>query len=108
MPANCSGAVGGGALHVHHAASSPGNTGPMSVYAQNMAKVMIGIPDELLGRLDDHARRSGTTRSGLLRDLAERELHADSRRRAISTVLATASPHGGESARRVRELRQSR
>jgi metal-responsive CopG/Arc/MetJ family transcriptional regulator len=73
-----------------------------------MAKVMISIPDELLGRLDDHARRSGTTRSGLLQNLAEQELHTDLRRRAIRKVLATASPHGGESARLVRELRQAR
>lgn len=73
-----------------------------------MAKVMISIPDELLGRLDDYARRQGTTRSGLLRDLAERELSAQVRRRGIRRVLAAASPHGGESVRYVRELRQAR
>lgn len=73
----------------------------------NMAKVMVSIPDELLGRLDAHARRHGTTRSGLLQELAERELRADLRRRAIRKVLASASPHGGESARHVRELRQA-
>jgi len=73
-----------------------------------MAKVMISIPDELLGRLDEHARRTGTTRSGLLQSLAERELHTDLRRRTIRKVLATASPHGGESARWVREMRQAR
>ena len=72
-----------------------------------MAKVMISMPDEMLVRLDDHARRRGTTRSGLLRDLAERELHDDHRRRAIRKLLAGASPHGGESARQVRELRQA-
>ncbi len=75
---------------------------------KNVAKVMISIPDELLGRLDDHARRSGTTRSGLLRTLAEQELRADLRGRAIRKVLATASPHGGENARHVRELRRAR
>jgi len=73
-----------------------------------MAKVMISIPDELLGQLDDHARRSGTTRSGLLRTLAERELRADLRGRAIRKVLAAASPHGGDNARHVRELRRAR
>lgn len=69
---------------------------------------MISMPDDLLGQLDDYARRSGTTRSGLLRDLAAREIGADARRRAIRRVLATASPHGGEGARQVRELRQTR
>lgn len=39
-----------------------------------MAKVMISLPDELLGQLDEEARRRGTTRSGLLQDAARREL----------------------------------
>lgn len=68
---------------------------------------MVSIPDELLGRLDEHARRQGTTRSGLLQELAERELRASARKRAIARVLAGASPHGGESARHVRELRRA-
>jgi metal-responsive CopG/Arc/MetJ family transcriptional regulator len=36
-----------------------------------MAKVMVSLPDDLLARLDDQARRRGTSRSGLLRELAE-------------------------------------
>jgi metal-responsive CopG/Arc/MetJ family transcriptional regulator len=75
-----------------------------------MAKVMISLPDELLGRLDDHARQRGTTRSGLLRELAERELRADraTRRRHIRKLLSTAVPHGGNAARHVREQRRAR
>ena len=71
---------------------------------------MISLPDELLARLDEHARRRGTTRSGLLRELAERELliDSDSRRRGIARLLAAAGPHGGESARQVREQRRAR
>ncbi len=72
-----------------------------------MAKVMVSIPDELLGRLDEHARQQGTSRSGLLQELTERELRTNARKRAIRRVLAGASPHGGESARQVRELRQA-
>jgi metal-responsive CopG/Arc/MetJ family transcriptional regulator len=75
-----------------------------------MAKVMISLPDELLGRLDDHARRRGTTRSGQLRELAERELRADvaTRRRRIRKLLSAAVPHGGDAARHVREQRRAR
>src|SRR5438094_8547709 len=57
-----------------------------------MAKVMVSIPDELLARLDGYARARGTTRSGLLRELAERELAIDNegRRQGITRLLAAA------------------
>lgn len=71
---------------------------------------MISLPDELLARLDDRARTRGTSRSGLLRELAERELaiDSDSRRRGIVSVLAGAARHGGQSAAHVREQRRER
>lgn len=82
----------------------------LPVYTRAMAKVMISLPDELLGRLDDHARRIGKTRSGLLRELAERELRADigNRSRRIRGLVSTAAPHGGDAARHVREQRRAR
>lgn len=75
-----------------------------------MAKVMISLPDALLGEIDEHARRRGTTRSGLLRELAERELASDIdvRRRGVRDLLAAAAPHGGDSAGHVREQRRAR
>ncbi len=75
-----------------------------------MAKVMVSLPDDLLARLDDQARRRGTSRSGLLRELAERELLIDSadRRRRIARALADAAPHGGDNAAAVREQRRAR
>src|SRR5437879_2216505 len=39
-----------------------------------VAKVMVSLTDEVLARIDAEARRRGTTRSGLLRDAAMREL----------------------------------
>jgi hypothetical protein len=39
-----------------------------------MAKVMISIPDVLLGALDAEVGRRRTTRSALLQDAARREL----------------------------------
>jgi metal-responsive CopG/Arc/MetJ family transcriptional regulator len=75
-----------------------------------MAKVMISLPDDLLERIDAFARQRGTTRSGLLRELAEREMEADleARGKRIRALLATARPHGGDSARLVREMRDAR
>jgi metal-responsive CopG/Arc/MetJ family transcriptional regulator len=70
---------------------------------------MISIPDDLLALLDQAARRRGTTRSGLLRRLAERELalDAETRREEIFAILSRAQPHGGDVARLVREDRGS-
>jgi hypothetical protein len=39
-----------------------------------MAKVMISIPDDLLGALDAEVGRRSTTRSALLQEAAKREL----------------------------------
>lgn len=75
-----------------------------------MAKVMISLPEELVGRIDEQARRRGTTRSGLLRELAERELASDVevRQQGVRELLAAATAHGGNNARHVREQRRAR
>jgi metal-responsive CopG/Arc/MetJ family transcriptional regulator len=39
-----------------------------------MAKVMISLPDDLLGALDAEVERRRTSRSALLQDAARREL----------------------------------
>ncbi len=83
-----------------------GNT----VYTDPVAKVMISIPDELLERIDAHARSLRETRSGFLRRLAQRELlEKDSRRRReLEELLGPPMPMGGEAARLIREDRDSR
>ncbi len=43
-------------------------------YTRSMAKVMVSIPDALLGALDAEVTRRRTTRSALLQDAARREL----------------------------------
>jgi metal-responsive CopG/Arc/MetJ family transcriptional regulator len=75
-----------------------------------MAKVLISIPDELLDRLDRHVRQRGITRSGLLRELAERELTRDDvqRRNRIDELLSRARQHGGTSAADIRRFRTRR
>ena len=85
-----------------------GNT----VYTRPVAKVMISIPDDLLTRLDAHAKSAGQTRSGLLQHLAEQELGSaeDGRRQEVERLLdlLAAEPLGGNAAQIIREARDSR
>jgi hypothetical protein len=80
-----------------------------TVYTHPVAKVMISIPDNLLERLDRHARVSRETRSGLLRRLVERELASgDTRRRQeFEALLGPPVDLGGDAARLIREDRES-
>lgn len=55
-------------------------------YTRTVAKVMISIPDDLLGALDAEVGRRSTTRSALLQEAAKRELGL--LRRERSDVLA--------------------
>jgi hypothetical protein len=55
-------------------------------YTRAVAKVMISIPDDLLGALDAEARRRGTSRSALLQAGARREVGL--LRRKPSAVLS--------------------
>ena len=47
-----------------------------------MAKVMISLPDELLGRIDAEAARSGRPRSAVIREAAEGVFADDDRKLA--------------------------
>lgn len=76
-----------------------------------MAKVMISLPDELLERIDEHAREASETRSGFLRRLAEREVERGEagRRRHIEELMEKIGTIdlGGEAVRFIREDRES-
>jgi hypothetical protein len=81
-------------------------------YTRPVAKVLISIPDALLGRVDAHARASGETRSGFLQRLAEREIEAaDSHvRDEIGRLLDEIEPidlGGISAAQLIREDRES-
>ena len=75
-----------------------------------MAKVMVSLPDELLERIDTHARARHSTRSGFLRDLAERELTADAQRSQteVEALLGDPVRLGGDSTKLIRQDRRSR
>ncbi len=44
------------------------------LYSQPMVKVMISIPEDLLGRVDELAKREGASRSALIREALRRYL----------------------------------
>ena len=82
-----------------------------SVYTgYTMSKVMVSMPRELIDRLDRYARTRGTTRSGLLRALAERELDRESHRRIarVDELLGEPGHYGGRAAAEVRRMREER
>lgn len=75
-----------------------------------MAKVMVSLPDEVLRAVDVEADRRGTTRSGLLRELAEESVRQRSARRAarmgeIDAAAKQATGHGGRGADLVKTTR---
>ena len=78
-----------------------------------MAKVMVSLPDDLLRAVDVEAQRRGTTRSGLLRELAEETLRRRSSRRAdrmgeIDRADGPRVGHGGGVADLVKASRPER
>lgn len=72
-----------------------------------MAKVMVSLPEDLLSEVDAEARRTGTTRSAIMREFAGIALRRrrESRAAAMRALLADASLHGGRAAERVKETR---
>ena len=116
-PPNRAGRIGTKNLHsARHVCAFPcqgsvmatftsGNT----VYPLKWPRFLISIPDDLLGRIDEFAKRSAETRSGFLQRLAKREIAADNarRRKEFEQLLGPPLKLGGDSARRIREERDS-
>jgi metal-responsive CopG/Arc/MetJ family transcriptional regulator len=75
-----------------------------------MAKVMISLPDSLLGRIDAHVQAHRTSRSRFLREAAERELAiADEERvERIRKLLANPGHHGGNTVEYIKQMRRER
>lgn len=82
-------------------------------HTRDVAKVMISLPDDLLRAVDVEAGRRGTTRSGLLRELAEDWMRRRSVRRAEGMTAIDAADgqragHGGGVADLVKATRPAR
>lgn len=75
-----------------------------------MAKVMLSLPDDLLERIDMQARAKHESRSGFLRQLAERELAttAGQERSGIQALLGDPVRLGGDATKLIRHDRRSR
>jgi hypothetical protein len=93
------------------AIATAGHTG----YTPHVAKVLVSIPDDLLGEIDLRAKDLGESRSGYLRKLAEADLEdveARGREEAKRLMdLIRAEFHEGEppidAAKMIREDRES-
>jgi metal-responsive CopG/Arc/MetJ family transcriptional regulator len=74
-----------------------------------MAKVMMSLPDEPVERIDMRARARHESRSGFLRELAERELDSEARQEqsVIEALLGEPVRLGGDAARVIRQNRRS-
>lgn len=81
-----------------------------TVYTHPVAKVMISMPDDLLARLDALARARRETRSGVLQQLAERELQSASakQRQELEELLDKATVRGGMGGDAVGLIREDR
>jgi metal-responsive CopG/Arc/MetJ family transcriptional regulator len=70
---------------------------------------MVSIPDKLQERLDRHVGEIGETRSGFIQRVVEREIEiGDVRRRKKLEKLMSPVRMGGDTARLLRESRDSR
>jgi hypothetical protein len=65
---------------------------------QLVAKVMVSLADDLLRAVDAEAARRGMTRSGLLREFADRSLRERGAHRAARAVeiMRDSGAHGGD------------
>lgn len=72
-----------------------------------MAKVMVSMPDELLAEVDAEVKRTGASRSAVLRSFADEALRRrrGDRAAAMRALLKEAAPHGGEAAEQVKATR---
>jgi hypothetical protein len=78
-----------------------------------VAKVVVSLPDDLLKAVDIEPERRGTTRSGLLRELAKESLrrrttHRVERMAQIDVLDGPITGHGGRVAEPVKANRPDR
>jgi hypothetical protein len=81
-----------------------------ATYGEDVAKVEITLPDDLLRRMDCVARLDGETRGDFLRRAAERELaeRRTIRHKEFEEMMPPPIHGGGESGRWIREDRDHR
>jgi len=68
---------------------------------------MVSLPDELLAEVDAEARRTGTTRSAVMRRFADEALRRrrEGRATAMGALLRSSAPRGGRAAEQVKATR---
>jgi predicted DNA-binding protein len=81
-----------------------------ATYDQDVAKIEINLPDDLLERIDNAAEDAGETREEfLLRVVEEAAIESEAAfRKKIEDMLGPSVPMGGDSAQIIREMRDGR
>jgi hypothetical protein len=81
-----------------------------ATYGEDVAKIEINLPDDLLERIDNAAQDAGEAREEfLLRILEEAVIESEAAfRKKIEDMLGPPVPMGGDSAQIIREMRDGR
>ena len=81
-----------------------------ATYGEDVAKIEINLPDDLLKRIDNAAEDAGETRGEfLLRVVEEAAIESEAAfRKKIEDMLGPSVPMGGDSAQIIREMRDGR
>ena len=81
-----------------------------ATYDQDVAKIEINLPDELLKRIDNAAEDAGETRGEFLLRIAEEAVIESEAafREKIEDMLGPSVPMGGDTAQIIREMRDGR
>jgi metal-responsive CopG/Arc/MetJ family transcriptional regulator len=92
------------------ALEKPRRTVGIPGYTGLMPKVMVSMPDDLLAEVDAEARRTGSTRSAVLREFADAALRRRRERRAeaIRGLLDEAVAHGGHGGHAAEQVKATR
>jgi hypothetical protein len=81
-----------------------------ATYREDVAKIALTLPDELLERIEIAAQEAGETREAFLRRIADEKLKGmeDAHRKMVEAKLGPPVPMGGDSAQLIREMRDGR
>jgi hypothetical protein len=80
-----------------------------ATYDQDVAKIEITFPDDLLDQVDRVAERVGETRDEFLARIAEQEVDRIDwqMRKELEQMVGPPSPMGGDAAEIIREMRDN-
>jgi hypothetical protein len=87
----------------------PNRSGNTATYGEDVAKIELNLPDDLLGQVDRVAERVGETRDEFLARIAGQEVDRIDwqMRKELEQMVGPPQPMGGNAAEIIREMRDS-